>query len=236
MTWFIPLLNHIQQVLILNLQLPHLGIQLVVLVLQLSVLIAFLHLLHTCVILLYHLYYLLQLLYGFLLRFQQFDIIQLHRVRPVHLVYSTYIMPRLEILWSRFSYYLDSCVPYSWIRLWTHMSAFMSCRLCLFYLVIGCLIVMFGRSTYSKRFFPSTLSLELAWTCSTLSLNKMVLFNFPNLWTLGRDDDVGWFFVRTRRFDRLVIGTHITLIPICKRSRLVFFDCSLEYSLHALVI
>ena len=145
-------------------------------------------------------------------------------------------MSGLKIFRSWFSYYLYPCISDSWIWLWSHMSTLMCCGLCLFYLIASGMIVIFRRSINSKRFFPSILSWIMTWASSILSFNKLILFNLLNLWTLGRDYNVSWFFIRTWWFNRLVIGTHITSIPSWERSWLVLLDSSLVNCFHSLVI
>ena len=112
----LPLLNHIQQVLVFYLQLFHLSIEIVVPLPELPVPVPLIDFIGAGVVPLYHFNYLLQLLYGFFLRFQQFYVVQLHRIRPVHFVDPANV-PGVEILGSRFCYYFYSGVPHPRPRL-----------------------------------------------------------------------------------------------------------------------
>ena len=196
-------------------------------------LVAFIKFIYICIIFLYHLNDFLQLFYSLFLWFKQLYIVEFHRIWPVHFVDSTYIVLHIEVLGSWLCYYLYPSVSYSWIWLRTHLSPLICCRLCLFYLVV---MMQPWWCAYCEGFFFPTLLAMVQRTCVILSLNEMKLFDLLNLWTSGRNYDVGCFFIRTRGLHWLILRTHITPISLAILIWRVFRWHSFEYRLHSLVI
>lgn len=193
----LPLLDYVQQVLILYLQLLHLSTEIAVPLSELPVPVALIYFVRAGVVPFDHFNDFLQLLDGFLLRLEQLDVVKLHRIRPVHFVDPADV-PGVEILGSRFGYNLYSGVPDPGPRLRPSMPALVRGGLGLLGLV-GDVGRVPGWCASSERPLPPLPGL-LARAGSILPLHKLKLLDLLNFRTFGRDNDVGCLFIRGRRF------------------------------------
>ena len=123
-------------------------------------------------------------------------------------------MPCLKIFRSCLSYYFNSCISYSRIRIRSIISTLLSCRLCLLHFVNCIRMLISCWCIHRKRPFTFTLSILMTWTCSIFFISHIKLLHLLKFRTFCRHYDISWFFIRTWRFYRLVMRTKIRIVTI----------------------